>query len=162
MPESYDFDAAVVHRNRVCEIILLHLTSSQLRRLASAMQDQFPALRHLRLGFDDSYRHPAPALSDGFLGGSVSSLQSLKLYSIRFPALPKLLLSATDLVHLTLRKIPHSGYISPEAIATGLATLARLRSLVIYHQHASSSPLSVVSSFKGSANTWSPDRFPFA
>ena len=102
MPEDYDFDAAIVHPNRVCEIDLLHLTSSQLQRLASAMQEQFPALIHLMLDFADYYSRPAPALPDGFLGGSAPRLQSLRLHSIPFPALPKLLLSATDLVHLTL------------------------------------------------------------
>ena len=52
------------------------------------------------------------------------------MYSIPFPALPKLLLTATDLVTLTLWNIPHSGYFSPEAIVTGLA-VANLRSLTI-------------------------------
>ena len=51
MPEDYDFDAAIVHPNRVCEIDLHHLTSSQLQRLVSAMQEPFPALIHLRLDF---------------------------------------------------------------------------------------------------------------
>jgi hypothetical protein len=60
MPEDYDFDAAIVHHNRVCEINLLHLTSSQLQRLASAMQEQFPALIHLMLGFFD---YSGPAIS---------------------------------------------------------------------------------------------------
>ena len=93
-------DAAVMHRNRVCELSLVNLKSSQLRQLASAMQVQYPALIHLRLGFS---RHgPAPTLPDAFLGGSVPLLQSLTLEYIPFPALPNLLLSATNLVHLTL------------------------------------------------------------
>jgi hypothetical protein len=50
---------------------------------------------------------------------------------IAFPALPKLLLSATDLVCLSLWRIPHSGYISPEAISTALAVLVNLKSLFI-------------------------------
>jgi hypothetical protein len=119
MPEDYDFDAAIVHQNRVCEIDLLHLTDSQLQQLALAMQEQFPALIHLTL-FADFIAGPAPALPDGFLGGSAPSLQYLRLQSISFPALPKLLLSATELVRLTLWDIPYSGYISPEAIVTSL------------------------------------------
>ena len=83
---------------------------------------------------------PAPALPDGFLGGSAPRLQSLELDSIPFPALPKLLLSATDLVHLTLWNIPHSGYISPEAIVTGLAVLANLKSLTIEFESPLSRP----------------------
>jgi hypothetical protein len=68
---------------------------------------------------------------DGFLAGTAPRLQFLELRFIAFPALPKLLLSATDLVHIDLRRIPHSGYFSPEAIATGLAVLANLKYLNI-------------------------------
>ena len=100
MPEDYDFDAAIVHPNRVCEIHL-QFASSQLQQLASAMEKLFPALVHLALEtFPDS--PPALALPDGFLGGSSPRLQSLELNRIPFLALPSLLLSATDLVSLTL------------------------------------------------------------
>jgi hypothetical protein len=125
----YHFDVAIVHRNRVCEIDL-HLAISELQLLASAMQEQFPALVHLKLGTSYESR-PALALPDGFLGGSAPRLRSLKLNRIPFPALPNLLLSATDLVSLILWDIPDSGYISPEVIVTHLAVLANLESLVI-------------------------------
>jgi hypothetical protein len=98
--EDRDFDAAIVYHNRICEINLISLTRSQLQRLASAMQVQFPALIHLRLQF--KMTGPSPALPDGFLSESVPRLQSLELYSIAFPTLPRLLLSATHLVRLTL------------------------------------------------------------
>ena len=65
--------------------------------------------------------------------------ESLELNRIPFPALPNLLLSATDLVSLTLLNIPHSGYISPEVIVTHLAMLANLESLDIQFE----SPLSL-------------------
>jgi hypothetical protein len=125
LPQNYDFDA-IVHHSRLYEIDLHDLSSSVLQRLASTMQEQFPALTHLRLGSNDH-----PALTNGFLGGSAPGLQTLELRSISFPALPKLLLSATELVRLTLEKIPHPGYISPEAIITGLAVMANLESLSI-------------------------------
>ena len=128
MPEEYDFGAAIVHHYRVCEINLYHLSSSQLLRLASAMQDQFPELIHLMLDFDNYYGHPAPALPDGF---SAPRLQSLTLHFIPFPALPKLLLSATDLVELTLVGIPQTGYFTPVALVTGLTVSANLESLTI-------------------------------
>ena len=48
---------------------------------------------------------------------------------IPFPGLPKLLLSAIDLVHFELYGIPHSGYISPDAIVACLSTLTRLELL---------------------------------
>ena len=127
MPNDYDFDAATVRHNRVCEVNLLRLTSSQLQRLASAMRTQFPALIHLKLDASG----PASALPDEFLGGSAPRLRTLGLQSIPFPALPKLLLSATSLVRLTLWNIPHSGYMSPEAIVTGLAVLANLEYLTL-------------------------------
>jgi hypothetical protein len=140
MPDHYDFDAAIVHRNRVYEIALRRITGSQLQRLASAMQEQFPALIYLMFHFFDYYSRPAPALPSGFLGGSAPRLRFLSLHSIPFPALPKLLLTATDLVHLDLWNIPHSGYISPEVTVTGLAVLANLNSLTIGFQSPLSRP----------------------
>ena len=130
LPEDYDFDAAIVHRDRVCEI-KLDITSSQLQRLASAMLEQFPALIHLRLDLDLLSSRPTLALPDGFLGGSAPRLKYLWLRSIPFPALPKLLLSATDLIQLSLVDLPHSGYISPEGIVAALAVLVNLESLTI-------------------------------
>ena len=143
MPEDYDFDAALTHHDRVCEIKLQHLTSSQLQQLASAVREQLSALIHLMLDFDGDYRRPArpaPALPSGFLGGSAPRLQYLTLHSIPFPALPKLLLSATDLVHLGLWNIPHSGYLTPEVIVTGLAVLANLKILTIGFESPLSCP----------------------
>ena len=57
-----------------------------------------------------------PALLDGFSG----SAPLLGLHSIPFPALLNLFLTAINLVYLALVGIPHTGYISPEAIVTGL------------------------------------------
>ena len=136
MPEDFDFDAVIMHHSRVCEINL-RLTSSQLQRLASAMQGQFPALIHLRL---DSSSRSTPPLPNGFLVGSTTRLQTLELDSIPFPALPKLLFSTTDLVRLDLRNIPHSGYFAPEAIVTSLAMLANLKSLIIEFESPLSCP----------------------
>jgi hypothetical protein len=136
MPEDYDFNAAIVHVNRVSEMSLCDLTSLQLQRLASAMHGQFPALTHLSLGKSPDRR----ALPDGFLGGYAPRLQYLKLDSIPFPALPNLLLSATHLVGLTLINIPHSGYISPEAIVTTLVVLPNLRRLDIEFESPLSRP----------------------
>jgi hypothetical protein len=127
MPGNYDFSAAIVHPNRVCEINLHHLNRWQLRRLASAMQEPFPALTHLILDFDDSHSLPAP-------------LESLMLHSVTFPALPELLLFATNLVCLDLGNIPHSGYFPPEAIVVGLTEFANLKSLTIGFESPLSRP----------------------
>jgi hypothetical protein len=140
MPEDYDFDAAIVHHNRIYEINLHGLSGSQLQRLASAMQEQFPALIHLKLDLEYGSGCPGPALPDGFLGGSAPHLQSLTLRFTPFPALPKFLSSATGLVDLDLRKIPHSGYISPEAIVTYLAVMTNLKFLAIGFESPLSRP----------------------
>ena len=135
MPENYDFDAAIMQRDRVCQITLFHLSDSQLQRLARATQGPFPALIHVSLqsGHNNSH-HAAPPLPDGFLGGAFPHLQFLALHSIPFPALPKLLLSATDLVHLALERVPHNGYISPEAVVTCLAVMANLKHFTLEFQ----------------------------
>jgi hypothetical protein len=124
----YDIDAAIAYHNRICEINLISLRGWQLKRLASTMQVQFPALTDLRLHFDD-LESPA-VLPDGFLSGSAPLLRSLDLHSIPFPGLPNLLLSATRLVSLTLINIPPSGF-SPEKVVTTLAVLTNLKSLII-------------------------------
>ena len=143
MPEDYDF-ATIIHnyRTSVCEIDLLRVTNPQLKRLASAMQEHLPALKHLMLDFHGDSNSPrALALPDGFLGGSAPRLRCLSLRSIPFPALPKLLLSAPDLVRLTLWKIPHySGYFSPNAFLTSLAVLVNLKSLTIDFESPLSHP----------------------
>jgi len=56
------------------------------------------------------------------------------LRNVVFPALPTLLVSASDLVELQLRRIRRAGYISPVAMALCLAQLPRLKTLVIRFQ----------------------------
>ena len=136
LPPDYDFDAIIAHRNRVCEI-KLDTTRPLFQRLVLVMQDQFPALIHLKLKL---LGHPGPAVPDGFLGGSAPRLQTLRLESITFPALPNLLLSTTDLVCLELFHIPHSGYISPDAIVSALAVLTNLKFLTIEFESPLSRP----------------------
>ena len=134
-PKHYhEFDFAVVHRNhnRICEIDF-HLTRWELEGLnvlISAMQGPFPALRRLRLLSAVKW-YQYPPVPDGFLGGSAPRLQSLQLDSIPFPALPNLLLSATDLVDLCLWIIPDFAYISSEVMLTSLAVLVNPKSLAI-------------------------------
>ena len=136
MPNDFDHDAAIMQNNRVCEIDI-SLKSPQLRRLVREMQVPFPALIYLALYCVGSFNGPealppAGSLPDGFLGGSSPRLQTLTLVSIPFPALPKLLLSATDLVRLTLDNIPN--HIPPEAMVIGLAMSANLKFLTVKFQ----------------------------
>jgi hypothetical protein len=95
------------------------------------MQEQFPLLIYLRLGYTLFSSHIPPALPDGLLGGSAPHLQYLELFRIPFPALPRFLLAAPNLVHLVLEGMPHDWYTSPEATVTGLAVLASLKSFTM-------------------------------
>ena len=118
---------AVLERsNRVCQIYLSQVSSSDLEKISVAMQVPFPELTDLQL---ESFDETDPVLPDSFLGGSASRLRSISFGGIPLPGLPKLLSSATHLADLTLIGIPHSGYFSPEAMITALPTLTSLRSL---------------------------------
>ena len=128
--------AALEHRNRVRNISILNITSSQSEELALMLQESFPALTSLQLWVVKA----APALPDMFLGGSAPRLQSLHLGGIPFLGLPRLLLSATDLSVLSLWRLPHSGYISPEAMVTCLSGLTRLTRLSIGFESPTSRP----------------------
>jgi hypothetical protein len=115
--------------NRICDLDLFgFLWYSKSERFLVAMQRPFPVLENLRLRLG---RGAAPVDPDSFLGGSVPCLQALHLDTVPFPGLPKLILSATNLITLSLRNIPYSGYISPEAMATSLSTLTMLKTLDI-------------------------------
>ena len=101
------------------------------------MQVLFPELTVLELHSNGKWM---PVLPDSFLGGSASHLQSLTLKAIPFPGLPKLLLSATNLAHLFLFDIPHSGYFTPEAMVTALYTLTGFQLLLLQFQSSLSRP----------------------
>jgi hypothetical protein len=127
--------AALELNDRVSQIrIKLDL---QWEKILDAMQKPFPALKLVILSSDVEI---APVVPDSFMGGSAPRLQYLLLERIPIPKLPKLLLSATDLGRLDLRRIPHSGYISPEAIVTCLSTLPRLERLYLGFESSRSRP----------------------
>jgi hypothetical protein len=120
--------AALKYKDRTSHITLHSVPIPQLEIILAEMQQPFPALYYLKI----FSMHDAPSVQpDSFLGGSVPGLRVLKLYYFPFPGLPKLLLSATHLVHLELFGLTFSEYISPEAMVTGLSVLTRLESLVI-------------------------------
>jgi hypothetical protein len=113
--------AALERNDRVCQITMQ--LDLQWEKVLDAMQEPFTALTHLILS---SNIELAPVVPNSFMGGSAPRLQHLLLQRLPFPGLPKLLLSTTDLVRLTLWDIPHSGYISPQAIVVCLSALPRL------------------------------------
>ncbi|KAH9172839.1 hypothetical protein EDB89DRAFT_840474 [Lactarius sanguifluus] len=128
--------AALEHRDRV-SYIGLSLTGSQLDKMAAVMQEPFSVLNGLYI---DSKDGNAPVLPAKFLGGSAPRLQYIVLDVIPFPALPTLLLSASDLLELHLLNIPPTGYIAPDATIACLAVLPRLEQFVIEFQWATPRP----------------------
>ena len=92
------------------------------------MQDPFPVLTLLSI--TSSFGN-VPLPPDEFLGGSARSLQQPNLCGILYPALPVLLWSTSNLVNLRLRKIPPTGYISPEAVVSNVAASPKLETLAM-------------------------------
>jgi hypothetical protein len=119
--------AAFRHHSRVSKIYYCSagFQDCLLNELA-AIDKSFPALIALDLS---SFGPNMPVLPDSFLGGSAPRLRSLFLNGIPYPSVGKLLSSTTNLVRLSLRRIPHSGYIAPGTIVPCLSTLVRLESL---------------------------------
>ena len=118
--------AALEHNDRVCRIDLWGRNRLPIVNASAAMQQPFPELTDLVIKIRFSTETPLP---DSLLGGSAPRLKRLHLSGIPFPGLPRLLLSATRLVELQLCNIPHSGYISPEAMVSALSTLTSLELL---------------------------------
>ncbi|KAN0128299.1 hypothetical protein V8E53_013883 [Lactarius tabidus] len=129
--------AALDHPVRL-SAVGLQLTGRQLGKIATGMQQPFPALTHLYLGTHVS--NDAPVLPCEFVGRSAPCLQSIELVGVPFPALPGLLSSTSDLVTLHLLDIPQIGYISPEAMVAALASLIRLEDLEFEFQSPDSRP----------------------
>ena len=117
--------AALDEHDRVRRINIWGVPYSLLKNCA-VMKKPFPELTDLSLRSDD-----APLIPASFLGGSTPRLQSLELSGIQFPALWKLLLSASGLVTLRLSDIPDPGDILPDAMATYLSALTMLQELFL-------------------------------
>ena len=132
--------AGLEHSDRIQEIkiSIIWSTTHEVEKLWTAMQVPFPELTSLYLVHDGS--SSVPSLPDSFLGGSAPRLRYLGLISISFPGIPKLILSATHLIHLFLSNIPHSGYFSPEAMATCLSAQTSLELLELDFESPESCP----------------------
>jgi hypothetical protein len=126
LPGVTNLVAALKKRNRVGGICIWGAPNSLLKNPVA--MKPFPALTSLDLSSNDE--RPL-VLPDLFLGGSAPRLRSIWLDGIPFPGIGKLLRSTTDLVTLSLHDIPHSGYISPEAMVASLSTLTRLKELCL-------------------------------
>ena len=129
-----DIIAALEHPDRV-RGIKLTVTSSLLAKVAPAMQEPFPEMTTLWLSSKD---RNIPIIPDVFLSSTAPHLQQIYLAGVSFPALPALLLSASDLIDLELKDIPQGDYLSPEAMSTSLAALSRLNTLCIWFKSPTS------------------------
>ena len=129
--------AALEHHGRVVKIEIRDQKQFSLESFSAVTQKPFPVLTNLRLSSTDEI---APVLHEEFLGGSAPGLRSFRLLNITFPAFPKLLSSATDLSELSLWDIPITGYVSPEAMATFLATMPNIEFLYIGFRSPRSRP----------------------
>ena len=130
--------AALEHNDRIHRVELWEASSSLLDKALAVMQGPFPVLTDLDIRCDED--EIAPVVPDSFLGGFAPRLRKLSLDHIPFPGLPKLLLSASDLVEISLWHIPHSGYISPSAMVDCLSPLSSLKSLWILFESSLSCP----------------------
>jgi hypothetical protein len=129
--------ASLGQSNRVCKVDLWSLAAWQLEQVLAAMQVPFPELTYLHLS---SNGETLPVIPDSFLNGSAPRLQTFDLDGIPFLGLPKLPLSATHFDTLWLYNIPHSGYISPEAIVALISVLSNLRTLSLQFLSPQSRP----------------------
>ena len=127
--------AALEHSDRIYQIEFNFHTTLQIEKIWTAMQAPFPELRSLYLSFRGvSYE---PALPDLFLVGSAPRLEFLSLVAVPFRGI---LSSITHLRDLHLRFIPHSEYISPEAMVACLTMLTYLHIFELEFESPQSCP----------------------
>jgi hypothetical protein len=129
--------AALGQSNRVCQVNLSADVGWQMEQILAAMQVPFLGLTYLKL---ISYDKTPRSIPDLFLDGSAPRLRHFSLSGIPLPGLPRLHLSAPHLVQLELLNIPHSGYISPEAIVALLSVLSSLEELILGFRSPQSRP----------------------
>jgi len=133
--------AAFEQNNRICQIGLWGVPSSQMEVILAAMHKSFPVLTRLELQSGDGTLTTLDDHPDLFLGGSAPCLRFLKLAYIPFRGLPELLISATHLTELRLSNISIFGYISPEAMVSCFSALTRLETLVLEFESPESFPV---------------------
>jgi hypothetical protein len=129
--------SSLEHRDRIYKISIGSPSISLLELLLSMMQEPFPLLTSLNLSLYGRMVSRT-RIPDSWLGKSTPHLRYLSLENVSFPALPALLLSATNLVILSLQNVPDTGYISPEALITSLFLMTRLECFKLRFQSSRS------------------------
>jgi hypothetical protein len=128
---------ALENNDRICRLSLGNVSSSRLEKIAAVIQGPFPALTQLSLCTNEDELVSFP---EEFLSGPAPRLQILRLEGIAFPGKWLLLSTAHRLVGLHLHNIPHSNYVSPEAMVTHLSAMPNLKQLSIGFQSSWSRP----------------------
>ena len=120
--------AALGLRDRITGIRFEKIQSSEeLERFTVEMRRPFPALTQLHIACDDYYFGPA-IVPRTFLCGSAPELRSFTSHNMAYLELPKLVLSSSRLVTLSLRALPtETHYISPEMMVAHLAAIPTLQ-----------------------------------
>ena len=137
-----DIAAALRLNHRVSGIRLESIPRSEWETILPLMQHPFPFLTYLWIHPRYPNNPIDNAITRSFLGGSATCLRDLSIVGVSFPALPELLLSTTNLVHLVYIT-PPSGYISPQAMVIGLSALTRLESLSLVFRSSQDRPIRI-------------------
>ncbi len=122
--------AALGHNDRIRRIWVDSSHRRFLERIATVIQEPLPALTDLHIASMST----VAVFPKAFLGRSAPRLRYLSLDRIAFSKIKKLLSTANHLVRLRLLHIPHSAYISPEALVTCLSAMPNLERLRIEFQ----------------------------
>jgi hypothetical protein len=101
-----------------------------IKKVTTALRKSFPALKHLDLK-SIGLSTPAPVIPRRFSAGSAPDLRHVRLQYISFPQLPRLSMSARNLVTLILEDIPATPDISPDDMVRSLTMLTGLTTLFI-------------------------------
>ena len=120
----------------------LHVAILQSKTFAAMTSKPFPVLTRLVIYVKDRY---TALLPDEFLGGFAPRLQAIHFRNVAFPGIQRLLRSTSDLIELQLRNIPifpadNLDYLLPVPMATCLAILPRLETLVLHFNYLVSPP----------------------
>jgi hypothetical protein len=130
--------------NRI-RVVSLRRIRKALKRLITIIQEPFPTLETLHLVIGDKKRRNAAGASQYFFRWIRPTFMITPFRSHSISGLvPRLLSSSIDLVNLQLYRIPHSGYISPEAVATSVSALTRLTYVSIGFESPASRPIGSV------------------
>jgi hypothetical protein len=125
-PEDEDNIMTALKQSDRVSSICLTVTSSLLKKL-STIEGPFSELEDLVLLSRDNEQLTLPS---AFRWGP--RLRTLHMTRDIIPALPRLLSHSTSLVDLQLHEIPNVRYCPPEAFASALSGMTRLRSLSLH------------------------------